>query len=223
MPDTLHAISRSLGSDMQTLNAVSQNVANLNTPGYRGVRAVPDFASASGLRTGIDAGEAGLAQTARPLDLALRGDGFFAIQRDGKVLLTRNGAFRVNADGVLVTTNGDVVLGTSGSLSVPAGDVRVDGRGELWAGSRSVGQLQVVAVAEPARLQPAGDGAYAYDGTPAEWHGGVVQGALERSNVDAAGETIRLMEATRHAESVQHVLSLYDKVLDTGINHIGEN
>jgi len=223
MPDTLHAISRSLGSDMQTLTAVCQNVANLNTPGYRGVRAVPDFASASGLRTGVDAAEAGIAQTARPLDLAQRGDGFFVIQRDGKALVTRNGAFHVNADGVLVTTSGDVVMGTGGALSVPAGDVRVDGRGELWEGSRSLGQLQVIAVADPARLQPAGDGAYAYDGAPAEWHGGVVQGALERSNVDAANETIRMMEATRHAESLQHVLSLYDKVMDTGINHIGEN
>ena len=223
MPDTLQAISRSLGTDMQTLTTVSQNVANLNTPGYRGVRAVPDFAATSGLRTGIDTGEAGLAQTARPLDLALRGDGFFAIQRDGKVLLTRNGALRVSADGALVTSTGDVVLGTAGALSLPAGDIRVDGHGELWAGTQSLGQLQIVGVTEPARLQPMGDGAYAYDGAAREWHGAVVQGALERSNVDAASETIRLMEATRHAESVQHVLSLYDKVMDTGINHIGEN
>ena len=224
MPDTLQAISRSLGTDMQTLTEVSRNVANLNTPGYRGVRAVPDFGAATGLRIGIDATEAGLAQTARPLDLALRGDGFFAIQRDGKTLLTRNGAFHLSADGALVTSTGDVVIGNTGPLELPAGgEVRVDGRGELWVNSQSVGQLQIVGVIDPARLQPAGDGAYTYDGASGEWHGAVVQGTLERSNVDAASETIRLMEATRHAESVQHVMSLYDKTLETGINQLGEN
>ncbi len=223
MPDTLHAITRSLDADLRTLTTVSQNVANLGTPGYRGVRAVPDFETSAGLRTGLDLREAGLMQTARPLDLALRGDGFFAIQRGDQVLLTRNGAFRLDADGTLVTAVGDRVLGIGGALSLPAGALRVDASGAVWTGAQALGQLQVLAVADPARLQPAGDGAYAYDGPAAEWNGAIVQGALERSNVDAADETIRLMEATRHAETVQRALSMYDRVMDTGINHIGEN
>ena len=65
------------------------------------------------------------------------------------------------------------------------------------------------------------DGAWRYTGPVAQWQGSVVQGALEHANVDAAYETIRLMEVTRHAESVQRAISIYDKAMDTGINHLG--
>lgn len=223
MPDTLQAISRSLSSDVQTLATISHNVANLNTPGYRGVRAVPEFGAQAGLRTAIDQQDGGLAQTARSFDLALRGPGFFVVERDGKALLTRSGAFHIDAEGLLATARGEHVLGVSGPIAIPGGDVRIDAHGGLWAGTQSLGQLQVVAVADAARLSPAGDGAYAYDGDQVEWTGSVMQGALERANVDPADETIRLMETTRHAESVQRAISIYDKAMDVGINRLGDN
>ena len=53
--------------------------------------------------------------------------------------------------------------------------------------------------------------------------GKVEQGAIEASNVDAADESIRLMELTRHVESVQRAISIYDKAMETGINRLGEN
>ena len=49
------------------------------------------------------------------------------------------------------------------------------------------------------------------------------QGAIEQSNVDAAEETLRLIELSRHAESVQRAISIYDRTLDSGINRIGDN
>lgn len=223
MSDTLQAISKSLSSDVQSLTTISQNVANLNTPGYRGVRAVPEFGEQAGLRTGLDQRDGGLAQTGQSFDLALRGPGFFVVERDGRMLLTRSGAFHVDSDGLLVTARGDRVQGLSGPLAVPHGHVRIDMRGELWDGAQSLGVLQLVAVAEPARLSPAGDGAYVYSGQQMEWVGSVMQGALERANVDPADETIRLMETTRHAESVQRAISIYDKAMDVGINRLGDN
>jgi flagellar basal-body rod protein FlgG len=223
MPDTLQAISRALSSDVQTLSTISQNVANLSTPGYRGVRAMPSFSEQAGLRTAIDQQDGGLAQTSRSLDLALRGPGFFVVERDGKMLLTRSGSFQVDAEGFLATPGGDRVQGVSGAIALPAGDVRADARGELWSGSQSVGLLQIVAVADAARLRPVGAGAYLYEGAQVEWNGSGMQGALERSNVDPADETIRLMETTRHAESVQRAISIYDRAMDVGINRLGDN
>ena len=223
MSDTLQAISRSLSSDVQSLTSISQNVANLNTPGYRGVRAVPEFGTQVGLTTGIDQRDGGLAQTGQSFDLALRGPGFFVVERDGRMLLTRSGAFHLDSEGMLVTARGDRVQGLNGALAVPHGHVRIDARGELWNGQQSLGVLQMVAVADPARLSPAGDGAYLYNGEQAEWTGSVMQGALERANVDAADETIRLMETTRHAESVQRAISIYDQAMDVGINRLGDN
>jgi len=228
--DPVQIISRSLGADVRTLSSVSQNVANMHTPGYRAIRAMPVFlpdpAAAAGAppaATAIDQRDGVLAQTGNPLDVALRGHGFFVIERGGRALLARAGDFRIDRDGRLTTASGDAVMGYSGELRLPPGAVRIARDGQIFVGDVAAGQLQIVAVADPARLQPAGDGAYVYDGPLAEWKGAVVQGAIERGNVDAAEETVRLMELTRHAESVQRAMSVYDKAMDTGINQIGGN
>ncbi len=223
MPDTIQAMSRSLSTDVQVLGAISHNVANISTPGYRGVQAIPEFGAQIGLRTALNQQDGAVAQTERKLDLALRGPGFFMVERNGQALLTRSGAFRLDAAGQLVNARGDQVLGSSGPMILSTSNVRVDARGETWDGTQSLGQLQVVAVADAAGLRPAGDGAYFYDGKPFDWSGSVVQGALEAANIDPANETVHLMETTRHAESVQRAISIYDKVLDQGINHLGEN
>jgi len=223
MTDALQALGRHLAADVQSLATISQNTANAHTPGYRAVRDVPDFATQAGLRRGLDQRDGGLAQTARPLDLALRGPGFFVVERDGRSLLTRGGALRLDQEGTLVTAAGDRVLGESGALSVPDGAVRVDADGQLWAGEQSAGRLQIVAVADASALRPAGDGLYEYGGALAPWQGSVVQGALERANVDAADEMLRMMETTRHVESVRRAITTYDQMMDTGINRIGDN
>lgn len=231
MSDPVQTISRSLSADVRTLSSVSQNVANMHTPGYRAIRAMPAFlpdpaADAGGAAPAaiaIDQRDGVLAQTSNPLDVALRGHGFFVIERGGRALLARAGDFRTDRDGRLTNASGDAVMGYSGELRLPPGEVRIARDGQIFVGDVAAGQLQIVAVADPARLQPAGDGAYVYDGPLAEWKGAVVQGAIERGNVDAAEETVRLMELTRHAESVQRAMSVYDKAMDTGINQIGGN
>ena len=248
MSDTLQAVARALAADVQQLSAVGHNVANINTPGYRGVRVQPGFEPArfdpagaaqpgpmqigadplAATQTRIDQRDGTLMQTARSLDLALQGEGFFAVERAGRTLLTRSGAFRVDADGALVNAVGDRVLGESGPILLgepgAAAGLRVDANGELWsADRRSLGRLDLIAAADAGALRPAGDGAYAYEGERGQWRGRVVQGALESANVDAAAETLRLIETTRHAESVQRAISIYDKAMDAGINRIGDN
>ena len=222
MSETLLAISRSLSADVQTLSTISHNVANLNTPGYRGVRAIPQFETAD-IRTGMDQRDGGLAQTARTLDVALRGTGFFVVERNGQALLMRGGSFRVDAEGMLSTPRGDRVQGDAGPISVPAGDIRIDALGDLWQGRQNLGRLRIVDVVDAGRLSPAGDGAYSYDGEVASFQGSVMQGSLEQANVDPADETVRLMETTRHAESLQRAISIYDRAMDIGINRLGDN
>lgn len=222
MSDTIQAISRALGADVQGLNAVSHNVANLGTPGFQVVRALPDFATALGLEQRVQLHDGPLKQTERALDLALRGDGFFQVKRGDEVLLTRAGQFTRRADGVLTTLAGDEVMTDAGSLLLPEQDVRIDASGIIWQGEQRLAQLLLTGIAEPARLQ-ATDGGYRYDGAAREWNGTVQQGAIEQSNVDAAEETQRLIELSRHAESVQRAIAIYDRTLDTGINRIGDN
>jgi len=223
MSETLQAISRSLGADVKTLATISQNAANAHTPGYRTTRAAPDFAAQAGLRTALDQRDGGLMQTTRTLDLALRGPGFFVVERDAKLLLARSGAFRLDQEGTLVTATGDRVQGASGAMVVPAADVRVDADGQVWSGTQNVGQLRIVSVADASGITAAGDGVYDYGGDLAPWSGSVVQGALERANVDAADEMLRLMETTRHVEAVRRAMSTYDEMMSAGINRLGDN
>jgi flagellar basal-body rod protein FlgF/flagellar basal-body rod protein FlgG len=224
MTDTIQNISQSLRVDIATLYAISNNVANASTPGFRAERPVASFQShlgGTGQPVALDLKDGPLSTTGNPLDVALRGTGFFQVAHGDQTLLTRAGHFRLDADGRLVDANGDEVLATSGSLRLTDSKVRIDSTGEIWAGDKSLGTLSIVDVADPAGLQVV-DGGYRYDGDLAEWKGSVQQGAIEHSNVDVAAESIRLMELTRHVESVQHAISIYDHAMDTGINRLGE-
>ena len=226
MTDTLDAISRTLSNEVRTLGTISQNVANAHTPGYRALRTGPDFADVAGLRTVPDQRDGGLAQTGRPLDLALRGAGFLVVEREGQALLVRSGALRMDADGRLLTAQGDAVLGASGPIVIPGGanaTLRVEADGRLWADEQEVDQLRLVAASDPGAITPLGTGTYDYRGELLPWQGSVVQGALERANVDAADEMLRLIETTRHIDSVRRAISTYDQMLDRGINNLGNN
>ena len=223
MSETITAVSQRLRDDVRALDAISQNVANLGTAGYRGVRAVPRFDAGQPATTTTNLVDGGLSQTARPLDLALQGNGFFTVERGGRVLLARSGQFRTDAEGLLVNAAGDRVLGTAGPIAMPAGDVRVDADGRVWSGTKEVGQLQLVAVADASQLRPAGAGAYAFDGALVPARAQVVQGALERANVEPGDEMLRLMETVRHAESIQRAISTYDRAMESGINKLGDN
>lgn len=222
MSNTIQALTRALDADIQSVNAVSHNVANIGTPGFQKVRALPDFASATGLRNQIELGDGPLKQTQRTLDLALRGSGFFVVERGDQRLLTRAGTFTRDAEGHLVTMSGDKVMTDGGEFEVPSGEVRIDGQGWIWTGESRLAQLAIVNVADASRLESV-SGGYRYDGEFVPWTGSVQQGATEQSNVDAAEQTLHLIELTRHAESIQRVVSIYDRMLDVGINRIGDN
>lgn len=225
MTDTIQSISRSLSADISTLNTISHNIANINTPGFRAERTVPSFQSqveAGTTTVAYDFADGALANTSNAFDLALRSKGFFTIERKGETLLSRAGNFRLDAENRLVTAQGDKVMTEAGEIILTEPSVRIDTKGQLWAKDRLLGQLKIIDVADATQLQPM-DGAFRYTGELTQWKGAVQQGAIEHANVDAADESIRLMELTRHVESLQRAISIYDKAMETGINRIGEN
>ena len=225
MTDTIQAISRSLSADISTLNTISHNIANINTPGFRAERTLPSFQSqveTGSTTVSYDMADGALSNTSGTFDLALRGKGFFSIERNGETLLSRAGNFRLDAEGRLVNGQGDKVLTESGEIILTDPSVRIDNKGQLWTKDRLLGQLKLVDVKDATQLVPV-DGAFRYKGELIQWKGAVQQGAVEHANVDAADESIRLMELTRHVESLQRAISIYDKAMETGINRIGEN
>lgn len=227
MTDLIQSVARALSDDISTLNAISHNVANINTPGFRAEKSMPAFEAY--LQPGLpdtvrDLSDGPLVQTGNAFDLALRGKGFFVVEREGAPVLLRSGQFRLDAEGQLVDARGDRVQSVAGgALALEGKNVRVDAKGELWSGDESLGSLRLVDVQDPTRLVALDGGGFRYEGEFVEWTGKVEQGVIESSNVDAADESIRLMELTRHVESVQRAIAIYDKAMDTGVNRLGEN
>ncbi len=224
MEDVVANIGRFLSMDVMELNVASQNVANLRTPGYRAETLQVDFADhVLTPEVRLDAADGPLQFTGRPLDVALQGGAFFAVQRNGETLLTRAGQFAVNQEGRLTNAQGDLVLGEGGPIVVGDLEPSILASGEVRSGEKVLGRLSLVGVKQPELLREMGGGLYRYAGSTELWNGTVHVGALEQANVDPGREMVRLVTITRHAHALQRALQAYDEILQTGINHLGEN
>lgn len=224
MSDVISSIASYLSRDVDALDVVSQNVANMRTAGYRTERLKSGFRGEGvGADRFLSLLDGNIDKTGAPLDFAIQGPGFFVVEADGQERLTRNGQFHLDADRQLVDAMGRPVLGASGPIALDSETVRVAADGTITDGDRQVDTLRIVGVADANGLHELGSGLYAYDGAPADWNGTLHQGALERSNVDPGTEMVRLMEVTRHAQSVQRAIQAYDTAMQNGISHLGDN
>ncbi len=233
----------SMDGDQQRLTGISQNLANVQTPGYkRLVSAQRPFTEAIALAaaaadaptagavdadTRLDMSPGALRPSANPLDLAVGGDGFFEFETPQGPALSRQAALHVDAQGRLVNDAGLAVRTDRGELRVPlpVGALRVDTQGEVFADDRSLGHLLLSRVGEPARLQPLGGGLYrpaAGDATQAIDSPQVMPGQREGSNVSSSAEMVRLMETARHFEAMAKVAQGYDDAMDKAIRKLGD-
>lgn len=241
MSDLIMQLAGVIQRDIDNLKAVSQNVANANTYGYKaertfnvmGANVMGADAGVIGVNAGLNDIQAqtwistdggALQHTGRVTDLALSGDGWFALKTPGGVLLSRDGRFQVDNNGYLVSKAGYPVLADEGPLQVAGGVLKVDAGGQVSVDDRPVGRLSVVRVENPQQLLAVGDGLYATSTAVIPAKSFVVhQGLLERSNAAMGADMVKMMEVSRHVETVQRALSAYDGMLNSGINQIGKN
>jgi flagellar basal-body rod protein FlgF len=208
-------LTRSSGL-MRELNTVANNIANINTNGYRREGAIfaehvkaldggdPSLSMATLTRRYVDLSSGEVAQTGNPLDFAVVGEGFFLVGTDGGQRLTRDGAFSKNAAGELITTSGDRVLDESGgAIVIPpqAASINATADGTITADGQAIARLGVV-TADPAFLVREGNNLFRPENgyTPVA-NARVQQSALEGSNVSAVTELARLIEVQRMYES----------------------
>jgi len=208
------ALSRLVAQNRATA-VIAHNMANADTPGFRAVRpvfsehlerqrgaaAVPGgealhFALDGG--TWRDGTPGAVRSTGNPLDVAISGEGFFAVGTPRGERYTRAGHFALGADGGVVDGEGNALLDASGNpLRVAPGDTRlvIKGDGTLSSENGEIGRIRVVRFAEPQRMRAEGDRllAAAPGQAPEEVaRPAVVQGALEGSNVNPILEMTRL-------------------------------
>jgi flagellar basal-body rod protein FlgG len=220
----------------QRVEVAAQNMANMTTPGYKAKRSFLQMIDQTSLGP-ADAGfsdnrpelltdftDGKLRNTGAPFDLAISGSGFFAVRSGDITLYTRNGQFRRDSDGRLVTSSGMALQSSGGDLTVDAGNVTILPDGTVLNDGQPAAQVTVVDFSDPQVLKPAEGGAFsapagaAHDVTSTHIH----QGMLEESNVSTASEMLSLMSAMRSAESGQHIVQALDDLLGQAVNAFGQ-
>lgn len=163
-------------------------------------------------------------------DLALAGDGFFAIEFTNKAgetdtKYTRAGQFTLNKDGYLVTEEGDYVLDTQNRrirLNTLI-DSKITDDGTIYQNDRAVARIQVTDFEDYDYLEKYGETYY----QPIEGarttaaNAQVKSGYLEMANVQVVSEMVNLISITRAYESNQKVIQTIDGTLDVAVNQIG--
>ena len=237
---TLEIAAQAMQADLQRLAHISQNLANVQTPGYKRTVSVQrpfalqieaEQAQTAGqtvtpqIDGAIDHAAGSLRATGNPTDLALEGDGFFVVQTAQGRALTRQATLQLDAQGRLVNASGLAMQGERGELQVGAAAKSwlVDTHGEVWADGRSVGRLLVLRVNDRASLQSLGGGLYrGEDAGQAVDAPRVMAGYQEASNVNSSSEMVRLMETSRHFEALARTVQGYDETLEKAIRKLGE-
>ena len=241
-------------------DVASNNLANVETPGFKmdqtatipreaareedGLFDLPSNRMLERLGAGVllaptrsSFSQGPLQPTANPLDLAIRGDGFFMVQGkagangqgSAPTLLTRDGRFTLDSKGRLVTAaEGLAVLDSSRSpitLDPSAGPVTVDADGTIRQRGSSVARVGLVDFADRSRLKKEGGGTFSVPASvlssaqPAT--GDVLQKMVEKSNVDAVQAMMQVTNASNDAQGATRLMSMYDEMLNRAINTLG--
>jgi flagellar basal-body rod protein FlgG len=256
---SLRTAALGMAAQQLTLDVIANNLANVNTTGFK--RSSVEFQDILYETIVSGAGEGGLGQekpveiqvghgnravstfrtfaqgavtdTENPLDLAIDGDGFFQVMRpDGTYAYTRDGAFRINSDGFIVTTTG-LRLGSEISLPPYTESINIGQDGIISvllsgeATPEEIGQVELVKFVNPAGLRAVGGNLYeetVASGPPTvgfasdEGYGAVLQGFLEKSNVDVVQEMINMIVAQRAYEINSKAVKSADEMLAVANN-----
>lgn len=230
MDSGYYAAMTGLVARSQALDTAAANLANAQTPGYRAEREFfrsvllgPDAADSQlgqtvnnyGLLGGdrLSLAQGALQQTGNPLDLALEGQGFFAVQTDHGIRYTRDGSFHRSQKGLLVTQAEEPILSQAGQpIPIPPGEISIGADGVLSMAGGVVATLGVFTFQDAAELKPEGANRYAAaDGVQPERATAftVRSGALESANEDVVQGTMDLIVMQRQAEMMQKALTIF--------------
>lgn len=229
----------------QQMDAIANDLANVNTPGYKGTlfstylyrpEEVPDGADPSVLRDHliradafmeavghVDLTQGQLRPTGSPLDVALDGDGMFAVETPGGVRYTRDGQFNRNGRGELVTHQGYRVLGDTEPLTIPAGEIRVAEDGTLNVDGAPAGRFLVVDIQEPALLEKEAGQLFRYGGAePAPLDAPRIRGGyLESANIEMVSSMVEMIAVQRAHGAYMDLLRANDELDQKSVSTLG--
>ncbi len=206
------------------LEVTSNHLANVDTAGFK--KDVVSFDKMFKAKLNTDLTQAGVKNTGNPLDLALTDEGFFKVETAAGVRYTRNGAFSLDSQGVLVNQSGDAVLGRNGPITIDAAVVDINAAGEIRGDGAIIDQLDIVTFGDLEMLQKEGVNNFVYTGSGADEappvNVAVAQGSLELSGVKSVDEMVNMIDHHRMYETFQKMMMTFDEVDDKAINSLGK-
>lgn len=234
MMDPISLTVTSIQFDIQRLNTISNNAANVMTPGFK-----REFLSASGqfdtllakhsiqptLAAIVDNKPGVQMPTGSPLDFSLMNEGYFEVMSDYGLAYARHGSFKLDEKGRLVTQIGQPVSGVSGDIYLTDANPEVDAEGKIFENGKLAGQLKIVSFDQDEALVKIGGGLFIPSSNTSKKeieHPKVSQGHLESSNVDSAQEMIKLIETYRHFETSHKVIQAYDELNDKALKNLSQ-
>jgi len=232
----LYAAASGMEAQQNQLDAVANDLANVDTTGYQGeIIGFQDLlytqgGNSTGTNVATGAGSASsiigrsdaqgsIQQTGRSLDVAIQGPGYIEVQRpDGTIGLTRNGALQTNAKGQLTNGQG---MAVQPPITIPPGtdpsNVTIQGNGDVVVNGKTLGQIKLVDVPAPNGLVADGDSIFsatAASGAIRTATGSTLQqNALEASNVDMGRAMSQMMTAERSYQMSSNAVQYQDQML----------
>lgn len=245
----LVGLSRQMVLERQ-MDVVANNVANINTTGYKADQSLFQEYLQSGAHednfitrdrrvsfvhdrgTYHDFAPGPTEQTKNPLDVAIDGSAFLVVQTPAGERYTRDGQLQINQAGQLVTASGNPVLGTGGPIVFQPGDKEIsissDGGVSVLEGANKIdslrGKLRLVSFAQPQSLTKEGSNLYsagAGAGQP-DVTARVRQGYIEKSNVNSVAEMSRMIEVTRAYTQISAMLQQQGDMRRTAIEKLAD-
>jgi flagellar basal-body rod protein FlgF len=244
MNSGLYAALTGAVASTQRLDTIANNLANAGTAGFKKdrisfesymnatssptPRPLSDDPAFAGEIHSTDFSLGSHRQTGNTLDVALEGDGFFVVNTPQGQGYTRQGSFRRNNDGQLVSADGFTVLGNGAPITIPptAAKIDIDGSGGVFADGIQVGRVDIIDFPKPYVLQKQGNSLFQ---TPdpniapqAAVGTRVAQGYLEESNSNTVYEMVQMIDTNRHYEACAKVIRSFDDITAKAVNDLGK-
>jgi len=243
-----YALTSGMLTQQRKIDVSSNNIANLNTAGYKKQQAVTTnfgnlliskceqngvyktstpIGSVSMIKTMAENNtihsQGTLEETDSITDFAIVGPGFFQVNKGGDTVYSRNGSFNIDEEGYLILHGTGRVQGQYGDIYVGTDKFDFLSDGSIIVDDETVDQIAVYDFLDYNRLSKAGEGMFSSAEAPFLTEGAEIHNkTIERSNVDETEEITNMLSSQRALQTASQALKIYDMVQEQAVNEIGK-